>query len=484
MAACLRGGENPGVRDLDAVVVGAGPNGLSAAVRIAQAGRSVVVFEARPTIGGGARTSELTLAEFRHDVCSTVHPLAIASPFLRSLPLDRFGLEWVHPSLALAHPLDGGETGVLARSVDETAERLEADGPAYRRLIGPLASDFAPLADGILRPVARVPRHPVMLRMALLGLRPVTRLARRTFQNRPARALLAGLAAHSIRPLDVALTSGPALFLGAAAHVGGWPFARGGSQRIVDALAGYLRELGGNIETSRPVDSLDALPTHRAVLFDTSPGALAEIAGSDLPVRFRRRLRRFRHGPGVFKIDYALDRPVPWSSPECGRAGTVHVGGSLEEIAASEAAVAGGRHPARPFVIVAQPSLFDDSRGPSGHHVLWAYCHVPAGSTVDMTEAVEAQLERFAPGFGDRVLARATRTAAGFETYNANNVGGDISGGAITLRQLVARPKIRAPYAMPADGMYLCSSSTPPGPGVHGMCGFWAAEAALRRELR
>ncbi len=441
------------------------------------------MIEAGETIGGGARTAELTLPGYRHDVCSAVHPLGIGSPFFRTLPLADHGLDWIQPDLPLAHPLDGGAAVVLARSLDETAERLGRDEPAYRRLFEPLVRNFRSLAKGVLAPLVRFPRHPVMARMGLEGLQPAATLARRVFETREGAALMGGLAGHSIRPLGSLLTAGPGLFLGSAGHVYGWPIARGGSQAIVDALAGLLLQRGGTIETGREVRSFAELPAHRAALFDTSPAALARIAGAQLPGRFNKRLLKFRHGPGIYKIDYALEGPMPWTAQECRRAGTVHVGGTLEEIVSAEHDVAGGRHPERPFVLVAQPTLFDPSRAPEGKQILWAYCHVPAGSTVDMTAAIERQLERFAPGFRDVVLSRFTRSAAQFEQYNPNNVAGDISGGEISVRQMVRRPKVFSPYSTPADGIYLCSSSTPPGAGVHGMCGYWAAESALKREL-
>ena len=467
----------------DAVVVGAGPNGLAAAVRIAQAGRSVHVIEAAPTIGGGTRTADLTLPGFFHDVCSAVHPMGLGSPFFRTLPLESHGLEWIHPDIPLAHPLDDGRVAILARSLDETAQALGSDEDNYRKLFEPFVRSFRQLAAGVLAPLVRVPRHPVMARMGLKGTQSANRIARSALQTEEGQALFAGLGGHSIRPLGAMLTAGPAIFLGAAGHAFGWPMPKGGSQSIANALAGVLEDLGGSIETGREIKDFSELPSHRAVLFDTSPAALGRIAANQLPGRFRARLRRFRHGPGVFKLDYALSEHVPWSAAEAHRAGTVHVGGTLEQIVSAEAEVARGQHPARPFVLVAQPSLFDETRAPEGRHVLWAYTHVPAASTYDMTSKIEDQIERFAPGFRDLVLERAHKNAAEFEVYNANNVGGDISGGEMTLRQMVRRPKVFSPYTTPADGIYLCSSSTPPGAGVHGMCGYWAAEAALKREL-
>jgi phytoene dehydrogenase-like protein len=466
----------------DAAVVGSGPNGLSAAVALARAGIAVRVHEAQPTIGGGTRTAALTLPGFAHDVCSAIHPLAAASPFFAELGLAKYGLEWIHPDVGVAHPLDDGTAVALVRSLDDTAGGLGADAQAYRRMVAPLAARFDDLIGDVLGPIVRVPRHPLL--MARFGRRALLPAASLGFRAARARALVAGLAAHSFLPLDAPFTASFALVFAAAMHASGWPIARGGSQRIADALASCLRALGGEIAAGDRIESLDRFGPERAILFDTSPAALERIAGARLPERYRRSLRRYRRGPGVFKLDYALTAPVPWRAPECRRAGTVHVGGTFEEIAASEAAVVRGEIPDRPFVLVAQQSLFDDSRAPPGRHTLWAYCHVPNGSKVDMTARIEAQLERFAPGFADVVLARAATTPSDVEAHNANCAGGDISGGAYDGLQFFARPVLAFdPYATPAQELYLCSSSTPPGAGVHGMCGLHAARSALRRSF-
>lgn len=466
----------------DAIVIGSGPNGLGAAITLAGAGRSVTVFEAQDTVGGGARSEKLTLPGFVHDVCSAVHPLAVSSPLFRSLPLERHGLAWVHPQLPLAHPLDGGTAAILHRSLDATAAALGPDEAAYRRLMSPLVRDWDKLVPQLLGPLLRVPRHPLaMARFGLRAARSARGLAERTFRDEPARALFAGLAAHSMLPLEQPLTASIGLFLGAAGHAVGWPFARGGSQAIADALADHLRSLGGEIVTGRSVDSLDDLPPADVFMLDVTPRQATRIAGSRLPDRYVRRLDRYRYGPGAFKVDFALDAPIPWTAEACGRAGTVHVGGTLAEIAGAERAVAEGGHPDQPFVLVAQQSLFDPTRAPEGKHTAWAYCHVPNGSTVDMTDRIEAQIERFAPGFRERVLARRVTSPAGFEQHNANYVGGDIAGGAHDGLQLLFGPALRpVPYSTPARGVYICSSSTPPGAGVHGMCGYFAARAALR----
>jgi phytoene dehydrogenase-like protein len=463
-------------------VVGSGPNGLAAAVTLARAGRSVLVLEARETIGGGTRTAELTLPGFRHDVCAAIHPLVAASPFFRELPLAEHGLELVQPPVPLAHLLDGGSAVLLHRSVEETAAGLGRDADAYRRLIGPLVDAWPAVEREILGPLLHVPRRPLALaRFALPSLLPAAALGRFGFRDEPARALLAGFAAHAIMPLERPLTAGFALVPMALAHRVGWPLARGGSQAIADALASYLRTLGGEIETGREVGTLDELPRTRSVFCDVTPRQLLGIAGRRLPARYRRALERFRYGPGVFKLDYALDGAVGWRDPRCAETATLHLGGSLESIAASERAPWQGRAPGRPFVIVAQQSAFDGTRAPGGKHTLWAYCHVPQESTEDVSERVEAELERHAPGFRELVLARSVRTTADLERGNPNLVGGDIAGGAHLVRQLVARPALRRhEWATPLRGLYLCSSSTPPGAGVHGMCGHLAAQTALR----
>ena len=464
----------------DAVVVGAGPNGLAAAITLARAGRSVVVLEAAPTVGGGMRSAEVTEPGFLHDVCSAVHPLALASPFFRDLDLSPHGLRFVQPSTPLAHPLDDGRVAMLERSLMTTAEGLAEDGALWGRVMEPLVGRAGEIVGQFLGPL-RPPRHPlVFARFALPGLRSAQGLARR-FARPETRGLLGAIAAHSLLPVTYPHTAGYALMFCTLAHWVGWPVAEGGSQRIADALAAHLRSLGGEIVTNAPVTSMEDLPGARAYLFDTSPRSLVRIAGARLPRRYRGALARFRYGPGCFKVDWALDGPVPWEAEACRRAGTVHAAGTLEEVVASERAVAEGRVPERPLVILAQQSLFDPGRAPAGKHTVWGYCHVPNGCEEDMTERIEAQIERFAPGFGSLVRTRRTMSPAQLEAYDANYVGGDINGGLQDLRQLYTRPAIRpVPYSTPARGIYLCSSSTPPGGGVHGMCGVWAARTALR----
>ncbi len=466
----------------DAIVVGSGPNGLAAAVTLARAGYAVAVVEARETIGGGCRSAELTLPGFIHDVCSAVHPLGIGSPFFRTLPLDQYGLEWVHPAAPLAHPFDDGTAAVLERSVEATAATLGCDAGAYQHLVSPLVSNWEALAESILGPL-RFPQHPfVLARFGLQAIRSARGLAEEVFRGERARALFAGLAGHSLLPLERPPSAAFGLVLGVLGHTAGWPFPRGGSQKIVEALAGYLRSLGGKIVTGVEVESLETLPPARVILCDVTPRQLRRIAHRQLSPRYQRRLQRYRYGPGVCKVDYALDGPIPWKAPECARAGTVHLGGTLEEIAEGERAVWQGVHHDRPFVLVAQQSLFDPSRAPVGKHTVWAYCHVPHGSTRDVSESITAQIERFAPGFRARILAKHVFTAAELETYNANYVGGDINGGVQDLWQLFTRPVFRLiPYATPTRELYLCSSSTPPGGGVHGLCGYFAAQAALHR---
>ena len=469
----------------DVVVVGAGPNGLAAALTCAEAGRSVLVLEGADTIGGGARTAELTLPGFKHDVCSAIHPLAAVSPFFAAAGLERHGLELIHPEVALAHPLDGGRAGVLHRSLTDTISGLGVDGVTWDRHMGWTARRWSALASSVLGPLARMPRHPMtMLAFGARAILPAT-LFGRVFKTEEARGLFAGGAAHAFLPLGHPLTTSFGLMLLASAHVAGWPVVKGGSQALADAMAARLFELGGQIETSRMVRTVRDIPPSRAVLFDVTPRQLLAICGDELPATYHRRLGKFRYGPGVFKVDYALAEPVPWTNPECRRAGSLHLGGALHEVAAGEAAVAAGRHPDRPFVLVGQQSLVDSSRAPAGQHTLWTYCHVPNGSAVDMTEAIEAQIERFAPGFRDVVLARHVATNAWYEAYNPNLVGGDINGGAFSGPQLALRPRPGVhPYRTPNPRFYVCSSSTPPGGGVHGMCGANAANAALRRVLR
>jgi phytoene dehydrogenase-like protein len=415
-----------------------------------------------------------------HDVCSAIHPLGVASPFLRSLPLDAHGLEWVEPPAALAHPFDDGTAVLLGRSPEAAVQSLGEDDARWRRLFAPLARDVDSLLDEALAPL-HVPAHP--LRLARFGLRallPATMVAHHSFQGAKARGLFAGLAAHSMLPLERPPSAAFGLMLGLLGHAVGWPFPRGGSQAIADSLASYLRSLGGEIETGRRVESLAELGESRLVLLDLAPRGLLQLAGNRLPERYRRRLERYRYGPGVFKLDWALDGPIPWQAEECSRAATVHLGATIEEIAASEAAPADGRIAERPFVLLAQQSLFDTTRAPAGEHTAWGYCHVPNGSDVDMTERIENQIERFAPGFRERILARSVLRPAQLERYNANYVGGDINGGLADLRQLLTRPVARwSPYSTPLPGVFLCSASTPPGGGVHGMCGYYAARAAL-----
>jgi phytoene dehydrogenase-like protein len=465
----------------DAFVVGAGPNGLAAAIVLARAGLSVRVLEAGDTIGGGTRTEELTLPGFVHDVCSAIHPLAVASPFLRTLPLGAHGVEWVEPPAALAHPFDDGTAALLGRSPEATAPTLGEDGGPWRRLFGPLVRDGDPLLEDVLAP-PHLPAHPLALgRFGARAVLSATALARLSFRGARARGLFAGLAAHSMLSLDRPPSAAFGLVLGLLGHAVGWPFPCGGSQTIADALAAYLRSLGGELETGRRVESLAELGGASVALLDVTPRGFLALAGARLPAAYRRRLERYRYGPGVFKLDWALDGPIPWRAEACARAATVHLGATLEEIAASEREPGRGRIAERPYVLLAQPSLFDPTRAPAGRHTAWAYCHVPNGSSVDLTERIERQVERFAPGFRDRILARSALDPAALERHNPNNVGGDINGGLADVRQLLARPAAgRTPYATPLPGVFLCSSSTPPGGGVHGMCGYHAARAALR----
>lgn len=477
---------------LDAVIVGAGPNGLAAAIVLAEAGLRVRVLEANDDIGGAARSAELTRDGFLHDVGSTTHPLAAASPFLRRLPLHEHGLEWVQPDLPLAHPLDGGRAVAHYRSLEETAGGLGPDAGAWTDLFGPLVADWERLETEILRPLLHWPRHPVSLaRFGLRALRSAEGLARSRFETTEARALFAGHAAHSLLALDQAASASFGLVLAVLAHRVGWPCPRGGAGRIAAALAGYIRSIGGEIQTNRRVAAVDDLPPARNVLFDLTPRQVLRIAGGALPRRPRRALIRFRYGTAAFKVDWALDGPIPWANRECGRAGTVHVGGTLEEIAAGERTVADGGTPEAPFVLLAQHSLFDPTRAPDGGHTAWAYCHVPNGSAVDMTDRIEAQVERFAPGFRRRIVARAVSPPAELERQNANLVGGDINGGAQDIAQMLARPLLSPrPYRLTrgarggSPGFYMCSSSTPPGGGVHGMCGWHAARTVLRDTRR
>ncbi|BAM01772.1 MULTISPECIES: phytoene desaturase family protein [Caldilinea] len=465
----------------DAVIIGSGPNGLAAAITLAQQGLRVLVIEARATPGGGLRTQSLTLPGFKHDVCSAIHPLAQASPFFRSLALTTEEVEWITPPISLAHPLDDGTAVGVAPSLAETAEGLERDAGRWRRLFAPLVDRWPAFIDDLLAPL-HLPRHPLLFgAYAPLLAAPATWLARLWFQDERTRALFAGMAAHSLLPLERPPSAGVGLLLTLLAQSVGWPVAEGGSQRIADALVRRLQRLGGDVVCGWEVTDFAELPPARAYLFDTAPKGLLRIMGERLPSGYRRQLERFRYNPGVFKIDWALERPIPWRAKLCHQAATVHVGGTLEEIAASERAVWRGKCPERPFVLLAQQSLFDPTRAPAGKHVAWAYCHVPHGSTVDMTEAVERQIERFAPGFRDCILARATRCAAEMEAYNPNYVGGDINAGVQDLFQHFTRAALSlTPYRTPLKGVYLCSSSTPPGGGVHGMCGYYAAQTVLK----
>jgi len=470
---------------LDALVVGSGPNGLAAAIALARDGFSVRVLEAAETLGGGARSAELTLPGFVHDVCSAVHPLASLWPFLRQLPLEAHGLRWLRPPVSVAHPLDDGPAVLLTRSLERTCEGLGRDGAAYRRLVAPFVGRPHELLADVMAPL-RLPEHP--LTMARFGLRAAfsaNRLARLAFRTERARALFAGCAGHSILPLTQPLTAALGVLFTFTAHVEDWPVPEGGSQRIADALASCLRSLGGEIETGRRVARMDDLDAARVVLFDTSPAELLRIAGDALPAGGRRRLQRYRYGPGVFKLDWALDGSIPWRDPACREASTVHVGGTLPEIAASERAMFRGEHAERPYLILCQQSEIDPSRAPAGKHTGYAYCHVPHGSTRDMTEAIEAQVERFAPGFRDRILARRATSPADLERDNPSCVGGAITGGVADLFQLWTRPVARLdPYTTPNPRLFLCSASTPPGGGVHGQCGYWAARSARRRLSR
>lgn len=466
----------------DAIIVGSGPNGLSAAIVLAQAGLSVLVREAQQTIGGGARSLELTLPGFLHDACSAIYPMAAASPFFRSVPLAEHGLEWIQPPLPLVHPFDDAAPAMLDRSVDVTGASVNPDAEAYRGLIAPLVRNWDSLVPEILAPPIHFPSAPIsMARFGLHALMPAMTLARAKFSRPRARALFAGLAAHSIVPLDKPGTSAIGLVMAAAGHAGGWPVPCGGSQQIANALASYLRSLGGVIEVNEPVDSLKGLPPASAVLLDVGPRQVIQIAGDSLSAGYRGRLARFKYGPGVFKNDWALSAPIPWRHSDCKRTATLHLGASMEEIQQGEWEAWNNVHSGKPFVLLAQPSLFDPSRAPAGRHTAWAYCHVPNGSTKDMTESIEAQVERFAPGFRDVILARSKKNTEQLQHSNANLIGGDVTGGANDLRQLLFRPvPAFDPYRTSAKGVYICSASTPPGGGVHGMCGYHAAQSALK----
>jgi phytoene dehydrogenase-like protein len=465
----------------DAVIVGSGPNGLAAAITLGKAGLSTLVVEAQATPGGGSRTQELTLPGFLHDVCSTVHPLGVASPFFRTLDLERHGLTWVFPPSPLAHVLDEQRTVVIERSLLNTAQNLGPEGPVYAALLQTFVERYEPLLEMVLAPL-RWPSQPLLLaRFGVTALSSLEHLARRFGSEEP-RALLAGMGAHAMQPLNSPATASFALILGLTAHAIGWPLARGGSQTITSALIETHRALGGELHLNRHINHYRELPPARAYLFDLTPKQLLHVAGDQLPAAYRAALARFRYGPGVFKMDWALNAPIPWRDPACAKAATVHLSGGLAEVAAAERAVANGRVSPQPFIIVVQPSLFDSSRAPIGRHTAWAYLHVPHASDFDAASLIEQQIERFAPGFRDCILARASKGAAEMERYNENYVGGDINGGAAILTQLFTRPVARLdPYSTPVQNFFLCSSSTPPGGGVHGMCGYWAAKSALRK---
>jgi len=467
-------------RDYDAVVVGSGPNGLAAAITLQRAGLSVLLIEGKETVGGGLRSAELTLPGFVHDVCSAVHPLAMASPFFKTLPLVEHGLEFILPGLAAAHPFDDGDAAALYFSVEQTAQSLGDDEHTYTSLMKRLVKDWPHIAADVLSPL-HIPKHPLeMASFGLKALMPATHLAKR-FRTKKAKGLWAGMAAHSMQPLSNLATSAIGLVLMLAGHTDGWPIPKGGSNSVANALASYFQSIGGRIETNFYVRSLQQLPSARAVLFDVTPKQLLQIAGHKFSSFYQWQLKRYRYGMGVFKIDWALDDAIPFTATECRKAGTIHLGNTLEETVAAEQATANGKHSQKPFVLLAQQSLFDVSRSPKGKHTAWAYCHVPNGSTVDMTEAIEKQIERFAPGFRERILARHVMNTKQMETYNSNYIGGDINGGAFDIGQLFTRPALRlSPYKTSAKGIYLCSSSTPPGGGVHGMCGYHAAKQALK----
>lgn len=467
----------------DAIIIGSGPNGLAAGIRLALEGLSVKIFEASDTIGGGMRTAELIKPGYYHDICSAIHPMAVASPFFKKMPLNKYGLDWIHPTRPIAHPLDNESAAVMFNELQETAFHLGDDGDYYQKIIQPIRDNWESLSKDFLGPL-KFPDHPFQLaKFGLKGLQPASKF-QSNFKSQRAKALFAGMAAHSILPLDAIATTAIALVFFGTAHTSGWPLPRGGSQSIADAMAKYFESLGGEIETKFHVTSLNVLPESKAILFDLSPQQVSRIVGDRFSSSYKRKLRTFRYGSGVFKADYILNEQVPWKDPECRRAGTVHLGGTFREIAAAEKEVAQGNHPEKPFVLVAQQSLFDKTRTPDDKEILWAYCHVPNGSTFNMTTAIENQIERFAPGFKEIIEEKFTLNTNDFQEYNANYIGGDINGGRQDIRQLFSRPvNLINPYATPADGIYFCSASTPPGGGVHGMCGYHAASLALKKEF-
>jgi phytoene dehydrogenase-like protein len=469
----------PEKRDYDAIIVGSGPNGLAAAILLQQNGLSVLLIEGKDTIGGGLRSAELTLPGYLHDICSAIHPLADASPFLETLPLSAHGLEYIYPEIAAAHPFDNGTAGLLKQSLTDTAALLGIDEQAYTDLMQPLVDDWPYIAADALGPL-HFPKYPLkMTRFGLTALRSASSVAGK-FKTEKAKGLFAGIGAHAMQPFNKLSTAAAAIVLMIEGHKKGWPLPKGGSQRIADALASYFISLGGKIETNTYITSFEQLPSAHAVLFDLGPKQLLQIAGHKFSSIYKWQLERYRYGMGVFKIDWALDGPIPWTNEECKKAGTVHIGNTLAEITANEQLVWDCGHPEKPFVLLAQQSLIDPSRAPAGKHTAWAYCHVPGGSTTDMTDAIEKQVERFAPGFCDLILAKRTMNPAQIEEYNPNYIGGDIGGGVIDLGQLFTRPALRwSPYKTSAKGIYICSASTPPGGGVHGMCGYYAGKRAL-----
>lgn len=466
--------------EYDAVIVGSGPNGLAAGITLQRKGLSVLILEAKDTIGGGLRTKELTLPGFKHDVCSAIHPMAVGSPFFAELPLHQFGLQFIHAPVAAAHPFDSGHAAVLMRSLVETAEGLEKDKEAYLRLIKPLVETWPDIAPDAMGPL-RFPKHP--FKMAAFGLNAIRSASciSKRFETEEAKGLWAGMSAHSIQPLTNWASAAIGLVLSAVGHIHGWPIPVGGSQSIADAMGAYFVSLGGIIQTGIEVHSLRELPKSKAILFDVTPSQLLKIVGNEFTGSYRKQLSNYRYGMGVFKVDWALNQPVPFKNHFCRQAGTVHLGNTFEEIAASEQAASDGKHPDRPFVLLAQQSSFDRTRAPGGKHTAWAYCHVPNGSTVDMTKAIEDQVERFAPGFKDTILAKHTMNTSEIQAYNPNYIGGDINGGIIDIRQLYTRPTLSlSPYRTSREGIYICSSSTPPGGGVHGMCGYHAAQTVIK----
>jgi phytoene dehydrogenase-like protein len=472
-------------KDYDAVVVGSGPNGLAAAITLQQTGLSVLLLEAKKTLGGGLRCAELTLPGFIHDVCSAVHPLAVSSPFFSTLPLNNFGLEYIFPPVAAAHPFDDGSAANLVQSIIKTAETLNGDADFYNSFMSELVKNWPQLKDFVLGPFT-FPKHPVTAaKFGYCALSSSYQFAKKHLHNKQSRGFWAGMAAHSMQPLTNLATSGFALMLLLLAHLKGWPIIKGGSQKLADALAGYFISIGGKIEVNTEITSLQKLPSSHAILFDVTPSQLLKIAGYKLSSLYQHQLKKYRYGMGVFKIDWALDAPTPFRNNECKNAGTVHLGNTFEEITLSEKMIAEKKHPEKPFVLFVQPSLFDDTRAPAQKHTAWAYCHVPNGSLENMTDKIEQQVERFAPGFKERILAKHVMNANELEMYNANYIGGDINGGVQDISQIFTRPALRfSPYKTSAKGIYICSSSTPPGGGVHGMCGYHAARRALKDIFR